>query len=149
MDDGGDVLVGWVGGMACQHSDGIGDIRSSSHHEVHELTDGGLEGPNQAGVGILLGFWIGDKVLSWEDGVTLLDLSIVLDYVGDGLFGEANLVEHNVLVSSGTLTCNANSKEVLGVAGVGDVIVLWDVLSLGARGPGNQQKHLEYIAGSG
>ena len=24
-----------------------------------------------------------------------------------------------------------------------------EVISLGARGPGNQQKHLEYIAGSG
>ena len=57
----------------------------------------------------------------WEDCVALFDFSIVLDYVGDGLFREANLIKHDVLVSSGSFTCDANSKEVLSVAGVGDV----------------------------
>ena len=44
MTDGGDVLVGRIGGVMCQHSNGVGDIESGSHHEVHELTDSRLEG---------------------------------------------------------------------------------------------------------
>ena len=55
----------------------------------------------------------------------LLDLSIVLDYVGDGLFGKANLVEHDVLVVC-SLSCDTDTKKVLGIAGVGDVVVLRD-----------------------
>ena len=46
IDNGSDVLVGGVGGMACQYSDGVGDIVSGGHHEVHELTNGRLEGPD-------------------------------------------------------------------------------------------------------
>ena len=46
VDDGSDVLIGGIGGVSCQHSDSIGDIRSSGHHEIHELTDGRLEGPD-------------------------------------------------------------------------------------------------------
>ena len=58
----------------------------------------------------------------------LFDISpIVLGYVGDHLFGEANLVKHDVLVFSGLLSCDMNTKKVLGVAGVGNVVVLRDV----------------------
>ena len=52
--------------------------------------------------------------------------SVVLGYVGDCLFGEVDLVEHDVLVLSGSLSCDADTKEVLGVAGVSNVIVLRD-----------------------
>ena len=44
MNDGGDVLVGRVGGVACQHSNSKSDIRSGGHHEIYELADGRLEG---------------------------------------------------------------------------------------------------------
>ena len=66
----------------------------------HEITSKVKDGSNVlvGGVGVLLGFRIWDKILSWEDGISLLDLSIVLDYVGDCLFGETNLVKHDVLV---------------------------------------------------
>ena len=46
MNDGGDVLVGGVGGVACQHPNSIGDIGTGGHHEIHELTNGRLEGSN-------------------------------------------------------------------------------------------------------
>ena len=44
VEDGSDVLVGGIGGVACQHSNSIGNIRSSGHQEIHELADGGLVG---------------------------------------------------------------------------------------------------------
>ena len=78
----------------------------------------------------------------------LFDFSVVLDYVGDSLFGEANLVEHDVFMLSGSFTCNANSKEVLGVAGVGDVVVLWDVLfELGREGLTSKQEDIVDVDG--
>ena len=63
----------------------------------------------------------------WEDGVVLFGFPIVLDYVGDCLFGKANLVEHDVLVTC-SLSCDTDSEEVLGVAGVSYVVVLQNVL---------------------
>ena len=44
VEDGGDVLVRGVGSVMCQHSNGVSNIGSGGHHEIHELTDGGLEG---------------------------------------------------------------------------------------------------------
>ena len=44
MKDGSDVLVGGIGGVVCQHSNSIGNIRSGGHHEIHELTNGRLKG---------------------------------------------------------------------------------------------------------
>ena len=44
MNNGGDVLVGRVRGMVCQHPNSVCNIGSGGHHEVHELADGGLEG---------------------------------------------------------------------------------------------------------
>ena len=44
VDNGGNMLIGGIGGMACQHPNGIGDIGTGGHHEIHELADGGLEG---------------------------------------------------------------------------------------------------------
>ena len=44
------------------------------------------------------------------------------------MFGKVNLVKHDVLVLSSLLLCDMNTKEVLGIAGVGNVVVLRDVL---------------------
>ena len=44
VEDGSNVLVRGVGGVVCQHSDGVGDIGLGGHHEIHELADGRLEG---------------------------------------------------------------------------------------------------------
>ena len=48
VENGGNVLVRWVGGVTCQHSNSVGNIRSGGHHEIHELTNSGLEGVEQA-----------------------------------------------------------------------------------------------------
>ena len=64
------------------------------------------------------------------------------------MFGEANLVKHDVLVLSGSFACDANPKKVLGVAGIGDVVVLWDVLfELVGKGLTSEQEDVVDVDG--
>ena len=93
-------------------------------------------------------FRIWDEVLSWEDGVALFDFSVVLDYVGDCLFSEVNLVEQDVLVIR-LLSCNMNSEEVLGIAGVSDVVVFGDeLLKLVGKDLASKEKDIIDIDGN-
>ena len=59
-----------------------------------------------------------------------------------------NLVEHNILVAC-PLSCDTDSKEVLGVAGVSDVVVLRNVLfELGREGLTPEEEDIVDVDGN-
>ena len=103
--------------MSNKHINGIGNFGLCCQHSVHQLTDSGLEGLYSGLIAFHLGKWIKDKIPGWEDGVTVVDSTVELDDVVDSLFGEQELIQHSILVVFILVSCDTNSKKVVGVAG--------------------------------
>ena len=90
------MISGGVGRVTHQDAHRVGDIWSSSQHEIHELTDCGLESMNAGDIHNVLGKGVWYNLLSGKDSSSWGDLSLI--GAGDCLdcvTGKVDLIKGN------------------------------------------------------